>query len=170
MNVGQVLETHLGMAAQGIGEKIDRMLEAQQEIHKLRELLDKNYTSGESVKKLILIALLMMKSCDWQTTYVLVCQWQHQYLMVQLRKKSKSCLNLLICQKQVKLRCMMVVLVEQFERPVTVGYMYMLKLNHLVDDKMHARSTGSYSLLRSNHWVVKLSSVVSVSVRWKYGH
>ena len=59
---------------------------------------------------------------------------------------------------------------DAFERPVTVGYMYMLKLNHLVDDKMHARSTGSYSLLLSNHLVVKLSLVASVSVRWKYGH
>ncbi len=52
---------------------------------------------------------------------------------------------------------------EQFERPVTVGYMYMLKLNHLVDDKIHARSTGSYSLVLSSRWVVKHSSVVSVS-------
>ena len=59
---------------------------------------------------------------------------------------------------------------EAFDRPVTVGYMYMLKLNHLVDDKMHARSTGSYSLVTSNHWVVKRNLVVSDSVRWKYGH
>ena len=59
---------------------------------------------------------------------------------------------------------------EQFDRPVTVGYMYMLKLNHLVDDKMHARSTGSYSLVTQQPLVVKHNSVVSVSVRWKYGH
>lgn len=58
---------------------------------------------------------------------------------------------------------------NKFERPVTVGYMYMLKLNHLVDDKMHARSTGSYSSLPSSRWVVRRSSVVSVSGRWKCG-
>lgn len=58
---------------------------------------------------------------------------------------------------------------EQFERPVTVGYMYMLKLNHPVDDKMHARSTGSYSWLLSSRWVVRRSSVVSASGRWKCG-
>ena len=57
----------------------------------------------------------------------------------------------------------------QFDRPVTVGYMYILKLNHLVDDKMHARSTGLTVLLLSNRLVVKLSLVVSVLVKWKCG-
>lgn len=52
---------------------------------------------------------------------------------------------------------------------VTVGYVYMLKLHHLVDDKIHARSTGPLLLLHSNHWVVKLNSVDNVSVRWKCG-
>ena len=60
---------------------------------------------------------------------------------------------------------------DQFERPVTVGYMYMLKLNHLVDDKMHARSHGSLQLgYAATAWVVKLSLVVSALVRWRCGH
>src|SRR5690625_7568617 len=53
-----------------------------------------------------------------------------------------------------------------FERPVTVGYMYMLKLNHLVDDKMHARSTGSYSLLPNQRWAAKPRSVGQPSGEW----
>ncbi len=59
---------------------------------------------------------------------------------------------------------------EYFDSPVTIGHMHYLKLHHLVDDKIHARSTGPYSLLHSSLWVVKLSSVDSVSERWRYGH
>ncbi|VEI48007.1 DNA-directed RNA polymerase subunit beta [Actinobacillus equuli] len=59
---------------------------------------------------------------------------------------------------------------EKFERPVTVGYMYMLKLNHLVDDKCTLVQQVLIVLLLSNHLVVKRSSVVSVSVRWRFGH
>ena len=58
---------------------------------------------------------------------------------------------------------------DKFERPVTVGYMHVLKLHHLVDDKMHARSTGPYSWSRNNHWAVKHNSVVNVLVRWRFG-
>jgi DNA-directed RNA polymerase subunit beta len=58
---------------------------------------------------------------------------------------------------------------EKFERQVTVGYMYMLKLNHLVDDKMHARSTGPYSLVTQQPLGGKASSAASASARWKSG-
>ncbi len=59
---------------------------------------------------------------------------------------------------------------EKFDRPVTVGMIYMLKLHHLVDDKIHARSIGPYSLLRNNHWVVRHNLVVKDLVRWNVGH
>jgi DNA-directed RNA polymerase subunit beta len=58
---------------------------------------------------------------------------------------------------------------EPFDRPVTMGKAYMLKLVHLVDDKIHARSTGPYSLVTQQPWVVKLSKGDSASVKWKYG-
>ena len=58
---------------------------------------------------------------------------------------------------------------KAFDRPVTVGYMYLLKLNHLVDDKMHARSTGSLQLGDAADWVVKPSSVDSALVKWRFG-
>ena len=59
---------------------------------------------------------------------------------------------------------------EKFERPVTVGYMHYLKLHHLVDDKMHARSTGPYCWSRSSLWAARRSSAASVSGKWKCGH
>ena len=58
---------------------------------------------------------------------------------------------------------------EAFDRPVTVGYMHMLKLHHLVDDKMHARSTGPYSWSPSSRWAARRSSAASASARWKCG-
>ena len=58
---------------------------------------------------------------------------------------------------------------ERFDRPVTVGIIYMLKLNHLVEDKIHARSTGPYSLVLNNHLEVKHNLVVKDLVKWKSG-
>ncbi len=58
---------------------------------------------------------------------------------------------------------------EYFDSAVTIGHMHYLKLHHLVDDKIHARSTGPYSLVTQHLWVVKPSSAVSVSERWRFG-
>ena len=58
---------------------------------------------------------------------------------------------------------------EKFDNRVTVGYMYYLKLHHLVDDKIHARSTGPYSLVPSSLWAARRSSAASASAKWKFG-
>ena len=77
----------------------------------------------------------------------MVFQWQRRYLMVQPKMKSKRCYSWLDLPETGQTTLIDGRTGNAFERPVTVGYMYMLKLNHLVDDKMHARSTGSYSLV-----------------------
>ena len=147
MNIGQVLEVHLGLAAKGIGEKLDRMIKEQQELAKQREFLQKVYDLGDARQKVDLSTF----SDDEVRT-----------LAANLRKGMPVATPVFdgAKEREIKELLKLADLPESgqitlfdgrtgmpFERPVTVGYMYMLKLNHLVDDKMHARSTGSYSLV-----------------------
>ncbi len=147
MNVGQVLETHLGWAAKGLGLKIGQMLEEQRKVHELRELLDSIYNRGAGTQK------IDFKAFSEQEIRVLANN---------LRKGVPMATPIFDGASEVEIKEMLKLagLPDDgqtqlydgrtgtvFERPVTVGYMYMLKLNHLVDDKMHARSTGSYSLV-----------------------
>ena len=147
MNIGQILETHLGMAAHGIGVKIDRMLKEHEEMAKLRGFLKEVYSSGTSHQKVDLDSF----SDD-----------EINRLADNLRKGVPIATPVFDGATEAEIKDMLkladlptsgqITLFDgrtgrAFERPVTVGYMYMLKLNHLVDDKMHARSTGSYSLV-----------------------
>ncbi|WP_286264728.1 DNA-directed RNA polymerase subunit beta [Thalassotalea atypica] len=147
MNIGQILETHLGMAARGIGEKIDRMIKAQQQVAKLRSFLKEVYELGESRQEVDIDSF----SDD-----------EIQRLANNLRaglpiatpvfdgaseREIKDLFKLADMPESGQFNLTDGRTGRRFERPVTVGYMYMLKLNHLVDDKMHARSTGSYSLV-----------------------
>ena len=170
MNIGQILETHLGMAAKGIGEKINAMLKKQEEVAKLREFIQKAYDLGDSVcqkvdlstftdDEVLRLAENLKKGMPIATPVFDGATEKEIKELLQLGGLPTSGQITLFDGRTG----------EQFERQVTVGYMYMLKLNHLVDDKMHARSTGSYSRLLSSRWVVRLSSVVSASVRWKCG-
>jgi DNA-directed RNA polymerase subunit beta len=136
MNVGQVLETHLGMAAKGIGNKINGMLRSQQSTAKIRQFLEQVYnkTGGkvEDVKSLndeevLELAGNLVSGLPTATPVFDGATEAEIKGLLQLADLSGTG--------------------EQFDRDVTVGYMYMLKLNHLVDDKMHARSTGPYSLV-----------------------
>ncbi len=146
MNVGQVLETHLGWAAKGIGRKIDGMLAAQRQISEVREYLEQVYNSvGESkvdLKSLTdgeLVELAHnLKSGMPIATPVFDGANEGEI------KKLLELADLPVAGQAILYDGRTG---DQFDRPVTVGYMYMLKLNHLVDDKMHARSTGSYSLV-----------------------
>ncbi|MCS5565087.1 MAG: DNA-directed RNA polymerase subunit beta, partial [Methylococcales bacterium] len=145
MNVGQVLETHLGWAAKGLGLKLGRMIEAQSTISEYREYLDKIYNSSgqaEDIESLSdgevgeLVSNLRAGVPMATPVFDGASEQEIRYMLAlaELPESGQTTL----CDGRTG---------EPFERKVTVGYMYMLKLNHLVDDKMHARSTGPYSLV-----------------------
>lgn len=146
MNVGQVLETHLGWAAKGIGKKIDAMLEAQESIAKIRQFLNivYNKTGGkvESIKSLSDAEVLELANnlSDGVPIATPVFDGASE-------TEIKGMLELAGLSQTGQSRLNDGRTGEPFDREITVGYMYMLKLNHLVDDKMHARSTGPYSLV-----------------------
>ena len=145
MNVGQVLETHLGWAAKGLGEKINEMLDEQRKAAEIRKFLDEIY-NGDGGQQEDLKSLGDDESWSSPQPARAACRWRRRCSTAPPRARSSTC-----CAggpadsgpddavRRPHRRT--------FDRPVTVGYMYMLKLNHLVDDKMHARSTGSYSLV-----------------------
>jgi DNA-directed RNA polymerase subunit beta len=147
MNIGQILETHLGMAAHGLGVKIDRMIKEQEEITKLRGFLKEIYNLGEchqvvdldtfSDDEIKRLAENLRKGVPVATPVFDGARESEIKEMLKLADIPESGQITLFDGRTGR----------AFERPVTVGYMYMLKLNHLVDDKMHARSTGSYSLV-----------------------
>ncbi|WJG11241.1 DNA-directed RNA polymerase subunit beta [Aliiglaciecola sp. LCG003] len=147
MNIGQILETHLGMAAHGLGVKIDRMIKEHEEMAKLRSFIQEVYNSGKSHQVVDLDTFT-----DAEVTR----------LAENLRKGVPIATPVFDGATEAEIKALLTLADipesgqiplydgrtgRAFERPVTVGYMYMLKLNHLVDDKMHARSTGSYSLV-----------------------
>ncbi len=142
MNVGQVLETHLGWAAKGLGERIGRMLDEQAKIAEIRKLLDEIYGKDSDFaaftdEEILELAGNLRGGVPMATPVFDGAEEREIKAMLKLAGLPESGQAVLFNGRTG----------EQFERPVTVGYMYMLKLNHLVDDKMHARSTGSYSLV-----------------------
>jgi DNA-directed RNA polymerase subunit beta len=150
MNIGQILETHLGWAAKGLGEKIQRMLDEQRNVAELRKFLDQIYnhdraernTQREDLKQLndneiVALATNLTKGVPMATPVFDGAREDEIKAMLKLADLPESGQTTLYDGRTG----------EAFDRPVTVGYMYMLKLNHLVDDKMHARSTGPYSLV-----------------------
>ena len=147
MNIGQILETHLGMACRGIGEKINRMLEAQQEIHKLRNFLQEVYNVGESRQEVDVASFSDEEVLRLAGNLRAGLPIATPAFDGAAEKEIKELFKLADMPESGQFILTDGRTGRQFERPVTVGYMYMLKLNHLVDDKMHARSTGSYSLV-----------------------
>ena len=145
MNVGQVLETHLGWAAKGLGKKIGRMLEAQAKVVEIRGFMEKIYNSSGrkedlnsfSDKEIIEMAVNLVSGVPMATPVFDGASEEDIRTMLRLADLPEHGQTVLYDGLTG----------EPFEREVTVGYMYMLKLNHLVDDKMHARSTGPYSLV-----------------------
>jgi DNA-directed RNA polymerase subunit beta len=145
MNVGQVLETHLGWAAKGLGQRIDAMLRSEAAASEVRGFLEELYnTSGKKEaldelddEQLLALARNLTGGVPLATPVFDGATEEEIRQMLRLAGLAESGQTTLYDGRSG----------EPFERPVTVGYMYMLKLNHLVDDKMHARSTGPYSLV-----------------------
>ena len=148
MNVGQILETHLGMASHGLGIKINEMLEQQAKISQLRTFLKKIYAHVSDKRRDADIDSLtddeLLELADNLRTGVPMAT---PVFDGAAEEEIKSLLRLADIPDSGQLTLYDGRTGDAFMRPVTVGYMYMLKLNHLVDDKMHARSTGSYSLV-----------------------
>ena len=146
MNVGQVLEMHLGMAAKGLGDRINEMLKHQSKVGELRDFLDQIYNkiggTQEDLNSLSddEIIALSKNLCDGVPFATPAFDGAKE-------SQIKGLLELAGMPESGQFTLYDGRTGEAFERSVTVGYMYMLKLNHLVDDKMHARSTGSYSLV-----------------------
>ena len=145
MNVGQILETHLGWAAHGLGQKIGKMLDDQRKVEELRVFLEKIYNQSGRKERLE----------EFSDTEIIE-------MAGKLRAGVPMATNVFDGAAESEIKAMLTLADlptngqtdlwdgttgDKLDRPVTVGYMYMLKLNHLVDDKMHARSTGSYSLV-----------------------
>jgi DNA-directed RNA polymerase subunit beta len=146
MNIGQVLETHLGWAAKGLGFKIGKMLDEQRKASDIQKFLQPIYSLGGTQK-------VNLNALNEEQLLTLANNLRGG---VPIATPAFDGAN----EAEIKELLRMADLPEtgqtwlfdgrtgnRFERQVTVGYMYMLKLNHLVDDKMHARSTGSYSLV-----------------------
>ena len=155
MNVGQVLETHMGMAAKGLGRRINEMLDQEREraetVTEIREFLHQIYNAdlGAGINS-------RTEDLDSFTDEEILELAKNLCGGVPLATPAfdgakevelKSLLRLAGLSDTGQTKLFDGRTGNQFDRPVTVGYMYMLKLNHLVDDKMHARSTGSYSLV-----------------------
>jgi len=145
MNVGQVLEMHLGWAARGLGDKINDMMRTKKKTSEVRKFLEKIYNSSgkpEDIKSLtddevIELAGNLTNGVPMATPVFDGAAEEEIKHMLKLADLPESGQTQLIDGRTG----------EKFERETTVGYMYILKLNHLVDDKMHARSTGPYSLV-----------------------
>jgi DNA-directed RNA polymerase subunit beta len=149
MNIGQILEVHLGWAAKGLGKKIQKMIEAQAKVAQIREFLDQIYNhhvagavqhvdlKSLTDEEIIALANNLQEGVPMATPVFDGAEETEIKAMLKLADLPESGQTVLFDGRTG----------EAFDRPVTVGYMHYLKLNHLVDDKMHARSTGPYSLV-----------------------
>lgn len=145
MNVGQILETHLGWAAKGIGQKIDKMLRAQASAQELRGFLDAAYNGVG--KKENLAELSDSDVVELSENLVKGLPFATPVFDGADEKEIKHMLDLAGLPSSGQVTLYDGRTGEAFERAVTVGFKHVLKLHHLVDDKMHARSTGPYSLV-----------------------
>ena len=147
MNVGQVLETHLGWAAKGLGHKIGRMIDAKAKIDEMRKFLTEIYETGGNPRQGDLSEMTDTEVIEMAGNLRKGVPMATQVFDGADEAEIKAMLRLADLPESGQTRLYDGRTGDAFERKVTVGYMHMLKLNHLVDDKMHARSTGPYSLV-----------------------
>ena len=156
MNVGQVLEVHLGWAAKGIGQRIGDMLQAQSRVAEIRKFLDDLYNKSggksESLDKLSDANILEMadnlsRGVPFATPVFDGASEEEIRAMLKLAYPDDVAERRGLSATRTQATLHDGRTGDAFERPVTIGYMHVLKLHHLVDDKMHARSTGPYSLV-----------------------
>ncbi|CAK7050261.1 DNA-directed RNA polymerase subunit beta [Pseudomonas sp. S 311-6] len=157
MNVGQVLEVHLGWAAKGLGHRVAEMLadERKIEVAKLRAFFDKVYNGSGTPAALdtltddeiITMAYNLKNGVPLATPVFDGASEEDIEQMLRLAYPDEIAQKLRLTDSRTQAWLIDGRTGEPFERPVTVGYMHYLKLHHLVDDKMHARSTGPYSLV-----------------------
>jgi DNA-directed RNA polymerase subunit beta len=156
MNVGQVLEVHLGWAGKGIGQRIGDMLQQQAKVAELRRFFDELYNKsggkGERLEELSDAQVLEMAhnlqhGVPFATPVFDGAAEQEIRAMLKLAYPEELRVRKGLTESRTQAVLHDGRTGDAFERPVTVGYMHVLKLHHLVDDKMHARSTGPYSLV-----------------------
>jgi DNA-directed RNA polymerase subunit beta len=145
MNVGQILETHLGWAAKGLGKKIGAMLDSEVAMAEMRAFLAEIY--NRSGKKEDLDSLTDQEIRELSTNLRSGVPMATPVFDGASEEEIRDMLELADLPRSGQVTLYDGRTGDAFDRPVTVGYLYMLKLHHLVDDKMHARSTGPYSLV-----------------------
>ncbi len=145
MNVGQILETHLGWAAHDLGKKVAALVEANQTANEIRGVIAEKFADTATLKQLLdlddehlLRVVSGMERGIWFGTAVFDGARETEI---------KALLKAAELPLSGKTELFDGMTGDKFEQPATVGYIYMLKLSHLVDDKIHARSIGPYSLI-----------------------
>jgi DNA-directed RNA polymerase subunit beta len=158
MNIGQILETHLGWAAKGLGMRIGNMLQTQAKTSEVRKFLDQIYNDSNgksedikslSDKEVLELAKNLERGVPFATPVFDGATELDIKAMLDLAfpDEDPRTQQLKFSAGKTQVQLIDGRTGDPFERPVTVGYMHVLKLHHLVDDKMHARSTGPYSLV-----------------------
>ena len=157
MNVGQILEVHLGWAAKGLGWRIDEMMKQQAKVAELRQFIEQIYNAsgqkedinGLSDAELLELAQNLRNGVPFATPVFDGAAEKEIHRMLDLAFPSadEKTQKLGFNDSKTQMQLYDGRTGDPFERKVTVGYMHILKLHHLVDDKMHARSTGPYSLV-----------------------
>jgi len=147
MNIGQLLEVHLGWACKGIGRRIDEMLQQQKAVADVRKFIEKAYATGKNAVEEDIDSLSDAEVLALAKNLTGGLPVSTPVFDGAAEEEIKALLKLAGLPETGQAELTDGRTGDHFARPVTVGYLYMLKLNHLVDDKMHARSTGPYSLV-----------------------